>query len=485
MTLATPAVSDTVLAIGVVNGPPGCGKTSLMRRAAINQLGRYIFAFPTIDLIREQLAEFRREAPWLAVAEVHSECSSRPIDRQLKDAAAALSADCQEHAVILITHTVALGHDLSAFRGWHFRMDEAPDAVRAGTISLQGGSHYQWANTFDLEPIGTSGWAQLVPREDGKSWHDIGQDTLLRAAGPLINQAQKAGGAMVDIRDWAEVNRFRWCSIWLPTSLASFATIEIGGAGYLSSLGAHLCRSLLGDGIDFAIRDATVSRSRQPSIEVRYFRFEECTTVFWAATEGRRVLALISDHLRSTCPHLGFWSGNDAVRSYLDHRLPGLAIAPKAAGLNAHRARTCCAIFYSSKATPQDSVLVQEFGLSKDMIRTAREDEDIYQFAFRGAIREPSYGGQYLVYVYSRAQALRLAEKFTSAGLTDVAVNLEAVPGLAVAPTSSSLTTKTVLTDAQRRERKSLRQKARRANIAAAKGREAGRAGRPPRQRDP
>jgi hypothetical protein len=52
---------------------------------------------------------------------------------------------------------------------------------------------------------------------------------------------------------------------------------------------------------------------------------------------------------------------------------------------------------------------MQVFGLSKDDILRARETEDIWQFAMRGAPRDEKFRGTYTIYVYDRQQADTLA----------------------------------------------------------------------------
>jgi hypothetical protein len=106
---------------------------------------------------------------------------------------------------------------------------------------------------------------------------------------------------------------------------------------------------------------------------------------------------------------LGFWSGNDVVLDYLAFRMPGLQVQPRIAGSNNYRHLTSCAFIYSAKATPLDRVLMQVFDLTQGDILRARETEDMWQFAMRGAPREGKFGGTYTVYVYDRQQAETLA----------------------------------------------------------------------------
>jgi hypothetical protein len=59
------------------------------------------------------------------------------------------------------------------------------------------------------------------------------------------------------------------------------------------------------------------------------------------------------------------------------------------------------------------------FGLSKQDIERAREQEDIWQFVMRGAVRNADFAGVYTVYLYDVWQADTLADMLRDAGITD------------------------------------------------------------------
>ncbi|MGK3945937.1 hypothetical protein ABK046_47270, partial [Streptomyces caeruleatus] len=78
------------------------------------------------------------------------------------------------------------------------------------------------------------------------------------------------------------------------------------------------------------------------------------------------------------------------------------------------------ALIYSAKATPDDEAVIKTLGLDGNAIRAAREDEDVFQFVCRGAIRDPGYSGVYSVHLYDQEQAERLRDRLIGAGYTDV-----------------------------------------------------------------
>jgi hypothetical protein len=110
------------------------------------------------------------------------------------------------------------------------------------------------------------------------------------------------------------------------------------------------------------------------------------------------------------------------VQHLLEHRVAGEMVPPKLAGLNALRDHRSCAFIYSSKSVGEDKPLKSVFSLNEDDIVAARETEDIVQFVYRGAIRNPSYDGPYDIYLYNRDQAEAVAAAMTDFGIRNVEV---------------------------------------------------------------
>jgi hypothetical protein len=89
------------------------------------------------------------------------------------------------------------------------------------------------------------------------------------------------------------------------------------------------------------------------------------------------------------------------------------------AGSNPYRHHTSCAFIYSSKARPEDAILLDVFGLMREEVEHAREREDIWQFVMRGAIRMAEFDGTYTVHLYDLWQAEALARMLGEEGITD------------------------------------------------------------------
>lgn len=469
-----------VMTVGLLTGFPGCGKTNEARSRAINMPDLYVFASQSIPLIEEQRAAFHADSPTLRVFEVHHETSSRPVDRQLSDVLDRIAREEISHAVVMVTHKTLVEKDLAGFAGWRLYIDEAVDAVRCGRIGLSPDSCALFARSFDLTPFGRNGWAELVPVGNRPSWVRLKRDTLLHAASDLFEAAKASGQVLVNLESWDDADGFDWCSVWTPHSVSHFKSVTIVGASYLASLGGIICARWMGDLIQFDVEHLSVVRTGQPSVRIHWFTERPAGQSEWASKEGRAALRDIAAFIGTAESELGFWSANKNAQDFLDAYMPGEQVRPKVAGLNCYRDLRSCALLYGSGATPGDAILLRDFGVSKAMIRQAREDEDIFQFAMRGALRNADYAGQYDIYLYSRGQAETLKARLEGAGLTDVEVvaqthviQMSSVP----APRPA---TKPRPSAAEQRVRKSELQRQRRWLAASQQGRLPGAAGRPP-----
>lgn len=403
--------------VEVLTGPPGCGKSTRLRDDAIKLTGRYIFFLPTIPLINEQVAAFRAKAPTIELHEAHSGHGRGGVQRKLDDALAAVTASHAKHAVIFTTHDALMMRDLSAFTDWHARIDEAPNAAKSGTIDMS--ESWQWFDAyFDLIPVGTTGWSNLSLKGAAPNWTKVARDKLLKPLVDFIKLASSTGGVFVNTNLWSGVEKVQWWSIWTPASLKHFDTIQIAGASYHTSLGAIVAKKWFSGSINLIDTAVPMHRSRLPTIRVHFFtNSHQPSTTFWDGSDGRRMVKAVCDYLGANVPDLGYWSGNGDVLKLMEWRIAGERVQPKVAGQNRWRKLNKCAFIYSSGPTPEDWPLMEMFDITEEGVRRAREDEDILQFAMRGAIRNAKFEGDFDAYVYTEAQAETLAAQLSASGV--------------------------------------------------------------------
>lgn len=400
--------------IEVLHGAPGAGKSIALRDEALGIPGLYLFCLPTIPLIKEQAKEFRALSNGVLIIEARSgEGGGRgKVQRQLDDARAEIVAAGITHAIVFMTHESMMACDLSGFVDWHIRIDEVPNAVQTGKVTVGTlESRKFFRNSFSLDPIGD--WAHAKLNNPQGNWKDRAGDPLLNRLGDFFKLAARPQGAYVNVHSWTDVKEFQWVSLWSPTLLENAASLKIAAAAYLDSLGYRAAKEWWGNEIAEKTTPIGDPRSGWPEIRVHYFtEGHEGTSKFWGKSEGRKMIKAVCDYLVEQVPNIGFWSGNDEVRDLMEWRVGGVLTRARVAGSNEYRTLKSCAFIYSSKPLPGDEALSGPlFHLSEEDILAAREDEDIHQFVMRGIIRNETYGDDYDCYVYSKRQAEALAAK--------------------------------------------------------------------------
>lgn len=223
--------------VTVLTGPQGSGKSTVMRDEAIAQPGLYLFASPTHELIDEQVKDFRKDARGLKLWAVHSKTGGKgKVEERLEFARSEIVREGHRHAVILTTHDAMMGTDLSAFAGWHARIDEAPAAVQAGSFNI---SEVRPAikQRFALQTKPGHNWASLTLIGGSQSWKKLQSSLGAKELVEFYKQAGKPARVFVKTPDWDATDEIDWFSMWTPLELAGFASVQIAGSSYTSSVG--------------------------------------------------------------------------------------------------------------------------------------------------------------------------------------------------------------------------------------------------------
>jgi hypothetical protein len=408
----------------VITGPPGCGKSDNLRLEMAQNPGRYLYFAPTIPLIEEQAARLRAEAPHVRQLMAHSRAGKGAVARRLKAALARVETECLDHVVVYVTHDTLISHDFSAYRGWHARIDETPNAVKSGVIRM-GLSRPYFQQTFELIPSDLSGWSELRLK-DKSSWVELAKDQMTSSLVDFHKQVGGRAGVFVHTNDWSAINTLEWISVWTPASLQALETVHIASASYLRSVGAKIALQGFGETIRFIQQPIPYLRSGHPRVKIHYFTAGHSpSSTLWECREGRRRIKLVCDYLAEEVPSLGFWSGNDEVIKLMDWRLSGDCIRPKVSGQNSWRKLSSCAFIYSSGSVPEDAPLKKFLKISDQDIKQERESEDVFQFVMRGALRERDFQGGYDIYLYNKQQASTLRDMLKS---HHVSQQIELVP---------------------------------------------------------
>ena len=403
-----------------MTGVPGGGKSSAMRDDLLSTSALYVLALPRTELIDEVVADLNKTADErgvnLIIEPIHSrqDREGRNVRRRVHDALVRREPD--QHRVVLVTHETLLTLDPAHLDGVDVRMDETPDgAILSGEFHGKMGSHVL-EHHFILEPLDDGSPRSMLRMRPGvepitPAAYTGGATEITAVLKAASNRNRTVA---VDLRSWDEARitgrRVRWWSIWTPMALKGAATVGLAASGFRDSLLARACTKLHGD--DLAIEFVDVAhgaRRANPKIRVHYFTPHRGSTAWWQSDQGSRCLVAISRHLEGI-GFDGYWSCNEAIRPYFIHRFGGDACAPRLAGTNSLRHHRAVAYIYSNKAQKADDAILEFLDLDKEAITRVREDEDIAQIVMRGAIRDPSYDGDYDIYLYDRHQAEELRD---------------------------------------------------------------------------
>ena len=403
-----------------------------MLRRMLDQPARYLLAAPRTALLDEHAdilrCETRSRAMTIRIEVVHADQGLPDVPRRIADACQSLAQET--HAILLITHEALLSIDLSPFMGadapWHSRVDEIPDALASGTFKAPASAQYL-GHVYDLAPTDAEGWWRATLKPDAPAPSALMADTHLRDLVAFDKRARshQGGGVLVNVGDWRDATlkgrTVQWYSAWTPAALNGFASVEMAGANFETSLCGLASRRLDAGQIEYVEeRLGAGQRQAKPTVVLRYFTHGHASsTTWWADGPGKQHLNSVLRHL-ITVRDLGYYSGNECVRKYFECWLPHAeAVRPKQAGTNSLIRHLSCALVYSNKVQTADEPIRIALGFTGDEIMRARETEDVIQFTMRGAIRDPTFTGTYTVYVYDRVQADALGCYLRAHGVAD------------------------------------------------------------------
>lgn len=421
-------------------GPPGCGKSGHLMNDMLDHPAHYLFALPRTDLIEEKADDLRSRARarglTVHIEPVHgNQRASGTVERRIDRARQ--ESELHQHAILLITHDMLTRMDLSPFGGdrqprWDARIDEVPDAVISGRFRAPAAAVYL-QQVYELEPSTDVGWWQVRLRPDAPGPSMLMRDTHLSDLVCFDKAARSHQGALVDVGAWQDATlrgrTVQWHAVWTPGALEGFASVAIAAAAWTTSLCGRASARVDGH-VTYSETLISPTRSGGPKVQVRvrYFTHGHIgSTAWWADPTGRRCLNAVLRHLAQV-RDLGYYSGNRDVMTYfegwLDH---AVAVSPRQSGTNRLISHTSCAFIYSNKRQDADQSIQSTLDITSDDIMQAREMEDIHQFIMRGAIRDPTFEGEYTIYVYDRMQAEAIYAYLTRHRIADDIV-IESVP---------------------------------------------------------
>jgi hypothetical protein len=417
------------LIIDVLQGLPGCGKSYRLIEEMASVPGLYLYAVPRIDLSAEKKRDLEVLASQCGMTPVIWEINSghpkpQSIAKRIEDLPSRHRDE--HHVIVIVTHEGLMGANLSGFSDWHARIDEIPNGVSSGKLTVPASISGLTAN-YDLIPQ-ARGWSHVVASATAPSLPSILKDSLAGPMATIHKNAHRPHGVYFNATNWEDIANnnceLEWFSVWTPMALQAFETIKIAASSYVSSLLHRATTQIHPSQIKIHLTTLPPRHECKCRFLIHYFTASHRgSTKYWSTVVGKDNLRKVARYLFKQ--NIGYWSGNTLVRERLMYGFDDTVsqeVSPRVEGTNTLKDKTSCAFIYSSKKQDGDQPIMDIFGIDAADIEKAREEEDIFQFVMRGAPRNPEYEGDYHVYLYSEDQVQALAQRLRDHGVTQIEV---------------------------------------------------------------
>lgn len=436
------------------NGPCGSFKTTRCVREMALKPARYVYAVDRREVMQERhdkivaMAAERGLCPIIKIvcsrSDKHNVEGVMSVTQEIARIPRVL--DKAEHLIVIVTHEALKSVDWSPYEGFRLIIDEVPTVWYHEQRQTPALAEHFRAN-YDLAPT-AGAYAKVVARStveavdreaNAVTLRDYQTDEIMRTFAVFHRRAMTSDGVHVDLNDWSEMalpdRKWSWYSIFNIRELEHFGSIWIVGNAFEHSLFYRLIveRALDPENPEFGIEfrplpDNHLSQEWQRrKLRIRYFAenhvagsnlwSEDSSPYQDAQHKWADWIARHSDpdnhYWTANLRHVALWSSAAAKDT---PTIPGIAISPKCSGDNRLRDITVASVCYSAKAKPAEKTAYKVFNITGDMIKRAREYEDLIQIAFRSSLRVAADTRDVEIRVYDRAQAEFLRDYLDDAG---------------------------------------------------------------------
>ncbi len=332
------------------------------------------------------------------------------------------------HVIVVCTHEGLLTSDLSTYDGWTLIIDENPNIWTFREVQ----SEHTWVlydKFFGLEPLG-DGKSRVTIRRGAPTVEACKRDTGISAAFCDTYRRWQASRPVVNLTSWdqaADGREWWWCSLWNTENLSVFKRVMILANSFEASVTYKLLKHAGVNLVPFTIQD---NRVWQPRIlRLRYFAEKhQAGTSFWtneSDPSGAEALEKAFEWIRTnSSPDNHYYSANKERLKRL--QLPGEKLQPRVSGSDAYKHYTCASFIYTAKPCDAEVGAFSMYGISRDEVIRARQNEDLVQFLWRSWLRVPddTRDGEFRVYDHDQARFLK---EFIEGTRRPITVTLEHV----------------------------------------------------------
>lgn len=388
--------------------------------------GQYLLAVDRREVIEARIRRIEEKAaaagthpvfrPIFSRCEGRFENGSENVRRQIREQPT--KDNETPHVIIVCTHEGLLTSDLSTYQGWTLIIDETPNLWTFG----QAQTEFTWPlykRFFNLREIG-GGLSEIEVRGDAPTVTACKRDTGLSQEFCDTLRRWQSSRPIVNLTSWEQAGDGRqwwWSSVWNPKKLSAFKRVMILANSFEQTITYKLLDHAGVKLVPFAIQDNRSWQHR--NLFIRYFaENHQAGSSFWSNRDdpsGSEALQKTFDWIRANSqPTNHYYSANvDTLKAVT---LPGEKLQPKVCGSDAYKHITCASFIYTAKPSAAEEKAFELYGITRNEIIRARQNEDLIQFLWRSWLREPNDTRDGEFRVYDRAQAEFLKEFIEATG---------------------------------------------------------------------
>jgi hypothetical protein len=395
------------------------GKTEFACHLMASTPGQYLLAVDRREVIEARIARIDQKAAeagtYPVIRPIFSKSEGRFVDgtdnvrRRIREQP---TTDHETpHVIVICTHEGLLTSDPSTYQGWTLIIDETPNLWTFREVQTQ----FTWPlyeRFFRLRPIG-EGLAEVEIRRDAPTVEACKRDAALSSEFCDTLRRWQSSRPVVNLTSWEQAGDGRqwwWSSVWKPEKLSAFEDVMILANSFEETITYKLLKVAGVELVPFAIQDDRVWQPR--NLLVRYFAdSHQAGSGFWTNKNdpgGAEALTKTFDWIRANSqPTNHYYSANLGVLKALT--LPGEKLQPKVCGSDAYKHLTCASFIYTAKPSTAEEQAFGMYGITRDEVIRARQNEDLVQFLWRSWLRVPddTRDGEFRVYDREQAEFLK------------------------------------------------------------------------------
>ena len=401
----------------------GAGKTTAIINKMAKEKGRYVYAAPTIRTLNQTLENLKKAAPSFRCILINNEISTATVPEQLLSAKTEIDDLYNDVPVtIFVTHAALTLCDWSPFTAFNLIVDEITEPVRI------------WAEDFRTHKDVLARYLQLetpdevvsrvIPTSEGNLLLTSGNyDKVQKAVRDLLElSARKRSTLYAMSESWNDYRTQKhFIHSFEPSIFQDFASVLMVGDDFERSI---LYR-IWSKEIHFQAANIQMRKRKVPLFDratITYFSDRNASMTFFNSKDDP--LMQIGKKLQDR--DVEFWTTNADYRGKLSRLLSSEQfVSPKAHGQNHLMNRTSVAWLCALKPANDDAAVYELlYSISRTELVEWREHNAMYQFVMRSALRDFDSQEPVKVYVFDRAQAEYLADRF---GLSEGSISCDPV----------------------------------------------------------